>query len=87
MDCDIFWASKGFKGPFGLDINVSALEELASVNKVTISPRERLSGDCRSYGFRWRITFDSVNKMTEYGWVPDVGDERQHQQPTSSFYR
>jgi hypothetical protein len=50
----------------------SAIEELESVNKVTVSPRETLLGDVRMYGFRWKITFDSINKMTEYGWQKDL---------------
>jgi len=53
----------------------SALEDFESVNTATVSPRETLPGDTHVYGFRWRITFDSVNKLTEYGWSPDPDGE------------
>ena len=49
----------------------SALESLDSINEVTISGRRQFIDEAGKSGYSWTITFDSVNKLTEYGWLPD----------------
>lgn len=48
-----------------------ALESLDSINTVSVT-REHFHEAGRS-GLSWVITFDSVNKLTDYGWIPDPG--------------
>lgn len=67
-----------------------ALESLESIIQVTISSRERIEGEFlnngnnrssstlsheKSYGYRWRVTFDKIRKKTEYGWLYDLRHE------------
>ncbi len=47
-----------------------ALESLDSINSVTISDRRKQ--DLGS-GFSWTITFNSVNFLSDYGWIYDPG--------------
>lgn len=49
----------------------SALESLDSINEVTVSGRRHFTDEAGKSGFSWTITFDSVNKLTDYGWIPD----------------
>lgn len=55
-----------------------ALESLDSINTVSVSPRRNLEADARAVsvsGSSWSITFHSVNRQTDYGWVSDPGAE------------
>lgn len=46
------------------------LEALESINEVTVTGRTRLP---LVYGYAWTVIFNSVNMLTEYGWVQDPG--------------
>ena len=55
-----------------------ALESLDSVTAVSVSPRKDLAAQHRAVpvsGSSWTITFHSVNRETEYGWISDPGSE------------
>ncbi len=51
----------------------AALESLDSINMVTVSNRRRFTNEAGKTGFSWTITFNSVNKLTNYGWLADPG--------------
>ena len=51
----------------------AALELLDSINKVSVTKQTALSGGVGKSGSSWVITFDSVNKLTDYGWLIDPG--------------
>jgi hypothetical protein len=51
----------------------AALESLDSINKVYVTKQTALSGGVGKSGSSWVITFDSVNKLTDYGWLIDPG--------------
>ncbi|KAL7469376.1 hypothetical protein ACHAXS_009639, partial [Conticribra weissflogii] len=52
---------------------VDALVSLESINEVTVSERRVLSEVAGKSGFSWSITFESVNRKTDYGWIIDPG--------------
>ncbi|KAL3786858.1 hypothetical protein HJC23_013779 [Cyclotella cryptica] len=49
----------------------SALLSLESINNVSVSERREFSNEAGKSGFSWTITYISVNKLTEYGWLLD----------------
>jgi hypothetical protein len=51
----------------------AALESLESINMVTVSDRRQFTDEAGKSGFSWTITFNSVNKLTDYGWLADPG--------------
>ena len=57
---------------------VAALESLDSINKVTVSNRREFTDEVGKSGCEWTITFDSVNKLTDYGWLLDPGGSSSH---------
>ncbi|KAL7554992.1 hypothetical protein ACHAWF_018570 [Thalassiosira exigua] len=56
----------------------TALESLDSINAVSVSNRRTFSNEVGKSGCSWTITFDSVNKLTEYGWLLDPGGASSH---------
>ena len=52
---------------------IAALESLDSINTVSISNRKIFTNEVGKSGCSWTITFDSVNKLTPYGWLLDPG--------------
>ncbi len=51
----------------------TTLESLDSISNVTVSPRKKIENRIEKSGSIWTITFNSVNKQTDYGWLPDPG--------------
>ena len=51
-----------------------ALESLDSINDVSVTTRTEIP-DIQKSGFKWTITFNSVNKLTHSGWRFDLGGE------------
>jgi hypothetical protein len=52
------------------EIIKQTLESLESINEVAVSARQNLR---IHHGFTWAITFQSVNVLTDYGWMIDPG--------------
>ena len=51
----------------------AALKVLDSINEVSVSNRRAFVNVIGKSGCTWTITFDSVNKQTDYGWINDPG--------------
>ena len=56
----------------------AALESLDSVIEVQVTNRREFYNEAGKSGFSWIITFKSVNKMTDYGWVFDPEGSSSH---------
>lgn len=56
----------------------AALESLDSINEVQITNRREFHNEAGKSGFSWIVTFKSVNKMTDYGWVLDPEGSSSH---------
>uniref|UniRef100_A0A7S4JS32 Calx-beta domain-containing protein n=1 Tax=Odontella aurita TaxID=265563 RepID=A0A7S4JS32_9STRA len=53
----------------------SALQSLDSVNTVSVTARKDIGHYSDLSGSSWTVTFVSVNRESDYGWLPDPGGE------------
>ena len=49
----------------------AALESLDSINEIRVTDKREFINEARKSGVSWTITFVSVNKLTDYGWLVD----------------
>lgn len=56
----------------------AALESIDSINEVQVTNRREFHNEAGKSGFSWIVTFKSVNKKTEYGWVLDPEGSSSH---------
>ena len=56
----------------------AALESLDSINDVQVDNRREFYNEAGKSGFSWIVTFKSVNKRTDYGWVLDPEGSSSH---------
>ena len=56
----------------------TALESLDSINQVHVTNRREFLNEAGKSGYSWIVTFKSVNKLTEYGWILDPEGASNH---------